>query len=54
MKNLYNYVWEIAETVRGRSAEEFKAEMGKDASNMEGHDFRIKQNIPYGNHISGG
>lgn len=25
--HLYNYVWEIAETVRGRSAEEFKAEM---------------------------
>ena len=25
MKHLYNYVWEIVETVRGRSVEEFKA-----------------------------
>jgi len=25
--HLYNYVWEIAETVRGKSSEEFKAEM---------------------------
>lgn len=26
--HLYNYIWEIAETVRGRSADEFKSEMG--------------------------
>lgn len=33
--HLYNYVWEIAETVRGRSAEQFKAEMLADYSSMQ-------------------
>ncbi|MDP8268284.1 MAG: thymidylate synthase [Candidatus Tenebribacter davisii] len=33
--HLYNYVWEIAETIRGRSAEEFKNEMiGKSSRQM--------------------
>ena len=49
--HLYNYVWEIAETVRGRSIEEFKAEMMLEAPMI---DHRIEQNMPYGNHISRG
>lgn len=49
--HLYNYVWEIAETVRGRSADEFKTIL---MDNKSEQDFRDEQKMPYGNHISRG
>jgi thymidylate synthase len=41
--HLYNYVWEIAETVRGRSAKEFKEEMTKGIPLTEGSDYVVEK-----------
>jgi len=43
--HLYNYVWEIAECVRGRSAEEFKAEMTRNTPADK--QYRNVQEAPY-------
>ena len=44
--HLYNYVWEIAETLRGRSVEEFKSEMIRNTSADK--QYRHVQETPYG------
>jgi len=43
--HLYNYVWEIAECVRGRTAEEFKAEMVRNTPGDS--QYRNVQETPY-------